>query len=67
MTKKENPGTGATVHGAKEQRRGSLISNNTSQTTCRQRIKRIIALGACWGLLPATLACWLVRRLEVKP
>ena len=37
-------------------------SDNGSSTATASRIKALIVGAACWGLLPVTLAEWIIRR-----
>ena len=39
-------------------------ANDTAETGIRQRAKRLIVGLACWGLLPVSLAEWIIRRLQ---
>lgn len=67
MRKKQNPGQrGLDGVNENQQRRGNLVRKNTHEQRRRQQAKRIIIFAANWGLLPMTLADWLIARLGVR-
>lgn len=45
-------------------RGGEEVLASASKYTAPESLKHFIVAAACWGLLPATVADWLVRRLR---
>ena len=42
------------------------VSNAANLTATLSRIKAAIVGAACWGVLPGSLAAWLIRRLRLE-
>lgn len=42
------------------------VRKNTIPPATRQHIKQRIVCASCWGLIPASLAEWLIVRLGVR-